>query len=534
MKILEKLLKYRILTIFTHKNDNFEDKYVLKKDINIIISYFKKYTINDFEIFLKRYIISNKILQEDDYSLLKNIFLIIQSNNNDFEKKEKLHHQRFIDRKNKINSTRKTQFARSAYYMGSKANLRSFILESLSSIKQSDYLYIDLMAGSGAMAGIFSDFGRTIASDAMQFPGYLSIVQGGGYSKNQAIDMIKKIKEHYILHYSELNIIYQDIMKEEDNFLKLDDTHKMALDYYNFLTNCSKYSNNLEKIIERKTYPKKYPYILFSEYFANIYFGINQSVQIDSLRYAIDNIDNQLDRSWALGALIATCSKIASSHAAHFAQPIVLLDKNGDLKYNNIKKILMKRRMSVWREFEAVLLSLAEESINVNNKISYVDGPWHNTIKTIETKLENERVIIYVDAPYTREEYRRYYHVLETLVKYNYPTICGKGKLLIKNTGERFSSEFFTKENRKIENIFEKMFIEILKKGWICAWSYSNNGIALMTKVINTISENINCSISAYSTPYFHKSQNKTIKTKKVEEYLILFEPTLNIETKSN
>jgi hypothetical protein len=111
------------------------------------------------------------------------------------------------------------------------------------------------------------------------------------------------------------------------------------------------------------------------------------------------------------------------------------------------------------------------------------------------------------------------------LVKYDYPAVCGKGKLPSKEKGERFSSEFFTKTPQKIEKLFEIMFIEILSKGWICTWSYSNNAIASIIEVINKVYKETNCSIITYSTPYFHKSQNQARKTKKVEEYLVLFTP---------
>jgi adenine-specific DNA methylase len=392
--------------------------------------------------------------------------MIASSSKNDFENIVKDHCQAFINRRKMIDSTRKIKFARSAYYMGSKVGLRSFILEGLSGFELSKFHFVDLMTGSGTMAGAFSDFGDTISSDAMKFPGYLSIVQGGGYSRLQAKDLLVRIKESYSRHYQEMKVLYNKLMHKEDIFLKLDDTKEMVEAYYENLQECPLYSiSGLDidgKINERKLFPEKYPYILFTEYFANVYFGVNQSVQIDSLRYAIDNIENQHDKAWALGALISTCSKIASSHAAHFAQPVVMKDKNNEIRYNNITKLLLKRRLSVWRDFEATLLSLAEESESIKHSVSFLEGPWKKAISSLGNIINDKNIIIYVDAPYTREEYSRYYHVLETLVKYDYPEVCGKGKLPSKEKGERFSSGFFTKTSWKIEKVFEIMFIEIL------------------------------------------------------------------------
>ena len=44
-------------------------------------------------------------------------------------------------------------------------------------------------------------------------------------------------------------------------------------------------------------------------------------MQIDSIRYALDKIEDKETRDWGLGVLIVTVSSIASNHAGHFAQP---------------------------------------------------------------------------------------------------------------------------------------------------------------------------------------------------------------------
>jgi adenine-specific DNA methylase len=187
--------------------------------------------------------------------------------------------------------------------------------------------------------------------------------------------------------------------------------------------------------------------------------------------------------------------------------------------------------MSAWREFEAKFLSLSKESERTTNRIDFVSGPWRKTVQTLKSDL-NKDVLFYVDAPYKREEYSRYYHALETLVDYNYPSIFGKGRQPYKDTkigGERFSSEFFTKNAAKVEAIFVELFVEILSTGWKCAWSYSSNGIAQIENVLEKVSEITDCLIISFSTPYKHKSQNKPSSDKpstiNVEEYLFLMTP---------
>ena len=54
------------------------------------------------------------------------------------------------------------------------------------------------------------------------------------------------------------------------------------------------------------------------------------------------------------------------------------------------------------------------------------------------------------------KKYSRYYHLLETLVRYDYPESEGKGHISSKKAGERFSSEFFSKTKRQNRTSFRE------------------------------------------------------------------------------
>src|SRR5207253_2965645 len=46
--------------------------------------------------------------------------------------------------------------------------------------------------------------------------------------------------------------------------------------------------------------------------------------------------------------------------------------------------------------------------------------------------------VIYADPPYSKDHYSRYYHVLETLVRYDYPSAAGAGRY----RPDRYSTPF--------------------------------------------------------------------------------------------
>lgn len=208
---------------------------------------------------------------------------------------------------------------------------------------------------------------------------------------------------------------------------------------------------------------------------------------------------------------------MSSGHAGHFAQP-------RRVSSQNILETLSLRQKSAYHEFSKRFLCLAEESERCQNEVKLIPGPWQNALE-FANKYIGKRAVIYLDAPYKRDEYSRYYHVLETLVKYDYPSSELKGHIRSKKEGERFSTEFFTKTSSKVDNIFITIITQVLEAGMTCVWSYSDNGVASVIDVINTVKDLVSCKIHLYGIPYQHRSQRKKSHRLSVTEYCIVLSP---------
>ena len=200
----------------------------------------------------------------------------------------------------------------------------------------------------------------------------------------------------------------------------------------------------IENVEERKKDPSCYPYILFTAYFANSFLGLRQAVEVDSLRFAIDQLSSEAKQRWALGALVASVSRLATTYGGHFAQPLVRNWENVTL--SKLRQILQKRIYSVIHEFSVRLMDLAKETETVSHPVHILPGPWQHALRELDEHSIAGPVVVYLDPPYKREEYSRYYHPLETLVTYRYPYAEGKGKTPSKKHGERFRSEIFYKK----------------------------------------------------------------------------------------
>lgn len=428
-------------------------------------------------------------------------------------------------RKKELDRIRHLNFVNTAAYMGNKKRITGFIIESIFPYVSESSIFLDLMCGSGSMSQAFAKLGPTYASDAQEFCQLLAKIQGSGFSKLKAQQVLKNITTHYNQNFQALKNFYQEEIKMEEALYHKDwsDRNAVFSAYTKFFNQFSLYSSSFPTeskintlILQYRANPKQFPYCLFTLYFSNIFFGLLQCIQLDSLRYAIDQLNDE-EKNWALGVLVVTTYQVSSNHAGHFAQP-------KKISPSNVLEILSQREKSVYHEFSKRLLSLSEESERCKNEIKLVPGPWQNALSFAEEYI-GKQAVVYLDAPYKRDEYSRYYHVLETLVKYDYPFSELNGRMPSKQKGERFSTEFFTKVSAKIDSIFVQIIIRILKAGMICAWSYSNNGNASIINVLTSIKKLIPCRIHLYSVPYLHQSQRKNGRRLEVTEYCIIISP---------
>jgi adenine-specific DNA-methyltransferase len=427
-------------------------------------------------------------------------------------------------------AVRSSQFASSAFYMGSKRLLSGFLVAGVRDHVSSGAAILDVMCGSGAAAAGFARNWDTLASDAQQFSQILAVVQGGGYSALQADHALALILPRAREHSLKLRQRVEEFVRWEDRVFH-GDTGGGALDEYRALIDAfptypdgdpNSDWNPSAEVARRRVELGLEPLCLFTAYFANVFFGIRQCIEIDSLRFAISTLDSSEDRTWALGALLAAVSSLGTTYGGHFAQPFIR--KADDVTPANIGRIVELRASSIFHEFSIRLESLAKESEHCSRRIQTVPGPWQNALDRIAALPQKREVLIYLDAPYKREEYSRYYHVLETLVQYNYPSSIGVGRVPDKSPGERFSSEFFSRTQAKIEDTFVQIIAAVVKKGWKCAWSYSDNGNADVVRVCERVTQEHKCTVVSYATPYEHNAIGGPF-AKTVVEYLFVFEP---------
>lgn len=321
-------------------------------------------------------------------------------------------------------------------YMGTKRDIAPNVADVICMAKSG--IVLDAFSGMCAIGQSVGERRPMWNNDIQTFPyhvaGALFTSKLASPPQEKVIDVIGRF---YQENKDELKARFSKRLEEEDRCLATNDLATIA----NYYKNAEHVGNSktLSDIRQQLSLqPQLFPYCLFTITFCDGYFGFSQSVEIDSIRYAISQSEitkllSPDEARWLLIALCYAISKIATT-TGHFAQHL-------NINENNIKGYLSKRQRSIWMVWLDCLSDLKP-----------IGSPkWRNKNKTFNmdslsllqklSMAKHRPSVIYADPPYTNDQYSRYYHVWETIVKYDYPKALGKGRY----REDRFLSPFSTK-----------------------------------------------------------------------------------------
>jgi adenine-specific DNA-methyltransferase len=130
-----------------------------------------------------------------------------------------------------------------------------------------------------------------------------------------------------------------------------------------------------------------------------------------------------------------------------------------------------QRKRAAWDGFLAGLDQLEPFGTNEWRRGNRV---FRSDALEIWPRLDNanlEHAVVYADPPYSKEHYSRYYHVLESLERYDYPGSDGVGRY----RDDRFRTPFSVRS--EVERATDQLCSEIADRGWTFALSYPDSGL---------------------------------------------------------
>jgi len=246
---------------------------------------------------------------------------------------------------------------------------------------------------------------------------------------------------------------------------------------------------------------------LFVKNYSGTYWSFQQCLEIDAIYHVAQKYKNKSIYEAIIGALMFAMSYCSQS-TGHFAQYRDVKDQK------NFQDIMTYRIKSMKDLFISKLNLLLTYDRSHNHKFESYSLSFDELLE----KSDPESVI-YADPPYANVHYSRFYHVLETLVKYDYPEVKFKGRY----RQDRHQSPFSKK--REASQAFEKMFTLIKEKNSRMVLSYSDGGVIDLNTLLDLAQKTFGNTydVTIETMEYLHSRLGRTGgKNINVNEILII------------
>jgi len=316
-----------------------------------------------------------------------------------------------------------TSVYRPIQYLGTKVRSIPMIIEAVDGLINSRGTCLDLFSGSSVVSQALKQNGyKVIGNDALNF----SYLITNAMISDHCIMNIEKLLSEFSLSNSTIEGFDKKIDIEKEAIRAKD---YEVLIKQNAVTVSEWDNSKLSKLnsLSLKTKIENTAQLLYS----GTYFGFEQSKHIDQIRNKIfelsnDNKINSYEYSLLMTGLISAISQAVFSAGKHFAQPhLIKPDKN--LSFIS-KRIIQDRSYNIYDLFLSKVRDISEWKSGTTNNGSYGINEKFETI--VDKKNFDSLDVIYVDPPYTAQQYSRFYHIPEVLSKNDFPELqIIKGKV---------------------------------------------------------------------------------------------------------
>lgn len=315
-------------------------------------------------------------------------------------------------------------------YMGTKRHMAHHVRNAVLSLPGQGSV-ADLFSGMGSVAESLYGTSNVVVNDALGFAGGLARARFTGESRTATTGKtLLRLESVFRERRAQLEVKYASRLENENAAL---DLGQDALLRYMSRTPHAANSAAIRRDARFASVSSTLEhYELTVLYYAAGYFSLRQALELDSLRAAIDLDSAGEDRDWLIGAWIATASALSNApgHTAQYLKP------NSKAAYARVAR---SWRMSVWNEFASSLSKVAQiGSARWRSGNSVFVG---DALDLLQTDHLNSLRAIYADPPYTKDQYSRFYHVYETLYRYDFPDSKGEAR----SRSDRFSTGFSLK-----------------------------------------------------------------------------------------
>lgn len=299
---------------------------------------------------------------------------------------------------------------RPIHYLGSKLRLAGSIGRCLSELDPSSGTVCDLFSGSGTVALALSGERNVVAADVQEYSRVLckALLQPGVLDDALVQNLFAQI-EH---HRGRLEACLEPVLNLEQRALETAIARPMLLcelaEQGSLLapqTDNGEVASALRETNAR--IDKRAARLTATTYFGGLYFSYRQTLYIDCVLHAIDQLPADA-RDTCLAALLSTASTVVNSVGKQFAQPMRPRRKDGTVKSHLIRQMCRDRCVDTAAVFTGWLSRYRQLPRMEGHRV--IRGDYREVLREL-----TDVSVVYADPPYTRDHYSRFYHVLETL-----------------------------------------------------------------------------------------------------------------------
>ncbi|WP_431770183.1 DNA methyltransferase [Streptococcus gallolyticus] len=414
-------------------------------------------------------------------------------------------------------------------YQGNKSSLINFLKTNLQTHLTPGDIFVDIFSGSGSVGSAFKDENIIFANDAEL---YATIISSALLNTPEAevLDLVAANFNKTLTKNIEKNSKnFKSFLSKELEYINLEDNTQLIRLYNHFPT----IWNNIDEEINVENLKSRGYYNLFTYYYSGSYFGIKQSIVIDSIIESIHSIKEKNVSDTLFSCLFYAMKEAVFAKDGHMAQP---LNPN-----KNQKRHLKQRKKDIVHLLNIKLQEFITYTLTEKNKYKLKHKTFNLDITefTKNNYLSNYNVkLIYADPPYTDMQYSRYYHLLNIAAKYDFPKpTISRGKYTTGLYTEGRNQSDLSKKSTAKDRIAE--LCEYCKTNNIIlalSYAYPEDTINQKTdRYTVSIEELINLTKNIFGSnnvtiaeeSYKH-ANHRNSSGKKVFEYLIICGPTVN------
>lgn len=334
-------------------------------------------------------------------------------------------------------------------YMGSKAQILDFIGNGLASVNATGKTVVDLFAGACALSAGFGGKYKILSNDIQR---YSSVIGSTYLKKAERIGKIDIIGIASGIAESHLSSLPAE-MRYADN-LTLAQFNKIEKQNRSLLHQEFSHSHHL-----------------FSRVYSGTWWSAEQCVWIDAIREVLDEQREQGNISEADFNFGLTCLLHAMAYTSqgtgHYAQYRDAKTKDGMADISKYRRASLPQIFK--RKFDTFYKWHCDNVVDLNHELrsdDYRDCLQHA-----------KRSVVYADPPYAFVHYSRFYHAMETLVRYDYPELQQIKNTVVKGRYrlDRHQSPFCIKT--QVHGAFVDMFEGVKDSKSDLLLSYSNSGM---------------------------------------------------------